>query len=83
LASYSFPTKQGPKFTKGITINIAFQALGFVLALAMSAYFRWENKRRDRVEGGRPNKDATLNVIEEFDLAPGESSGGGFVLAAF
>lgn len=79
LASYSFPTSQGPKFTKGITINIAFQGLGFILALAMSAYFRWENKRRDRVEGGRPNKDAALNVIEEFDLAPGKSGQSGLV----
>ncbi|GHJ88854.1 hypothetical protein NliqN6_5256 [Naganishia liquefaciens] len=70
LASYSFPTSQGPKFTKGITLNIAFQAFGFALALAMSAYFRWENKRRDRVEGPRAEGER-LNVIEEFDLAPG------------
>lgn len=71
LASYSFPTSQGPKFTKGITLNIAFQAFGFALALAMSAYFRWENKRRDRIEGPRAEGER-LNVIEEFDLAPGK-----------
>jgi hypothetical protein len=73
LASYSFPTSQGPKFTKGITLNIAFQALGFILALAMSAYYRWENKRRDRVEGERPAPGAVLNTMEEHDLARGEN----------
>ncbi|KAJ9097419.1 hypothetical protein QFC19_006789 [Naganishia cerealis] len=62
----------GPRFVKGIALNIAFQALGFILALSMSAYYRWENKRRDRVEGGRPPKDAVLNTMEEFDLAPGK-----------
>jgi hypothetical protein len=37
----------------------------------MSVYYRWENTRRDRVEGGRPPKGTVLNVIEEHDLAPG------------
>ncbi|KAJ9103229.1 hypothetical protein QFC21_002652 [Naganishia friedmannii] len=71
LASYSFPSKQGPRFVKGITLNLAFQALGFVIAMGMTAYYRWENKRRDRVEGGPPAEGAVLNTMEEFDLAPG------------
>lgn len=71
LASYSFPTAQGPKFTKGITLNLAFQALGFVIALSMTLYYRWENKRRDHVEGGRPPAGTLLNVVEDYDLAAG------------
>lgn len=74
LASYSFPTKQGPKFTKGITLNIAFQALGFALALGMSAYYRWENKRRDRAEGGPPAEGTVLDTEEHFDRSRGEHS---------
>ncbi len=38
----------------------------------MTLYYRMENKRRDRVEGGRPAKGAVLDVIEQHDLAPGE-----------
>ncbi|KAI5451618.1 hypothetical protein NCC49_001599 [Naganishia albida] len=72
LASYSFPTKQGPKFHKGITLNLAFQALGCVLALGMSAYYRWENKRRDRVEGGPPAEGTVLDTEEHFDRSRGE-----------
>jgi hypothetical protein len=32
---------------------------------------RWENKRRDKVEGGAPAKGTVLNVIEDHDLAVG------------
>lgn len=37
----------------------------------MTLYYRAENKRRDRIEGGRPVEGTVLNVIEEHDLAPG------------
>jgi hypothetical protein len=57
---------------KGITLNLAFQALGFVIAMGMTAYYRWENRRRDREEGGPPAEGAVLNTMEEFDLAPGK-----------
>lgn len=49
--------------------SIAFSLFAMVLSLAMSAYYRWENKRRDTEEGGRPPKSQVLNVIEEHDLA--------------
>lgn len=58
----------------GASVNVAFQCLGLVIALCMSYWFRRENKRRDIVEGGRPAPGTVLNVIEEFDLAPGEFS---------
>ncbi|WRT64333.1 uncharacterized protein IL334_001265 [Kwoniella shivajii] len=71
LAAFLFPTKEGPQYKKGATVNIAFQALGLLLVLAMTTYYRWENKRRDKVEGGRPPQGTHLNVVEEYDLAPG------------
>ena len=42
--------------------------------LGMTTYLRLENKKRDKVEGGRPPKGSHLETFEKFDLAPGESS---------
>ncbi|WWC86436.1 uncharacterized protein L201_001313 [Kwoniella dendrophila CBS 6074] len=71
LAAFLFPSKEGPQYRKGAIVNIAFQALGLILVLAMTMYYRYENKRRDKVEGGRPPKGTPINVVEEYDLAPG------------
>lgn len=71
-ASFLFPTPEKPTFRKGCIVNLTFQALGLVLGLAMTLYYRWENRRRDKVEGGRPPKGTQLEVIEYHDLAPGE-----------
>jgi hypothetical protein len=37
----------------------------------MTTYYRWENRRRDKVEGGRSAVGA-LEVLDKFDLAPGK-----------
>lgn len=71
LASFSFPDDEGPRYVKGIALNISFAALGIIISLSMSAYYRWENARRDKAEGGRPPMGEVLNVIEEHDLARG------------
>ena len=39
----------------------------------MTLWYRWENRRRDKVEGGRPPKGTPLDTLEKHDLAPGES----------
>ena len=70
-AAFLFPSKEKPQFKKGCTVNIAFACLGLCIMLGMTTFYRLENKRRDKVEGGRPPKGAHLNTIEEFDLAPG------------
>lgn len=69
-----FPSKEGPQFHKGCILNITFQCLGLLIMLGMTTYFRLENKRRDKVEGGRPPKGSYLETFEKFDLAPGTSS---------
>lgn len=55
-------------FHQGASINIAFQVLGFTIAGCLTVWFRLENKKRDRREGGPPEKGVVLNVIEEYDL---------------
>ncbi|KAK4684243.1 MFS transporter, ACS family, pantothenate transporter, partial [Tremellales sp. Uapishka_1] len=70
-AAFLFPSSEKPQWTKGCAINLAFQVFGLVIALSMTAYYRYENKRRDKVEGGRPPKGTVLDVIEQHDLAPG------------
>jgi hypothetical protein len=38
----------------------------------MTLYYRMENRRRDKVEGGRPVPGTQLETVEKFDLAPGK-----------
>ena len=71
VGSFSFPSKEGPQYKKGVAINIAFQLLGAALALAMTMYCRLENRRRDKVEGGRPATAEGLDVKTHFEKAPG------------
>lgn len=74
-AAFSFPSHEGPRYVKGALLNLSFQSLGFCIALGMTLYFRWENRRRDRVEGGRPEKGAILDTLTDYDRAVGESTG--------
>ncbi|GAA5971283.1 hypothetical protein JCM11641_008293 [Rhodosporidiobolus odoratus] len=72
LASFLFPSNEGPRFIKGASVNIAFQCLGLLIALCMTLYYRAENKRRDRVEGGRPPKGTRIEGCRtEYDKAVG------------
>ncbi|KAJ7662827.1 major facilitator superfamily domain-containing protein [Mycena polygramma] len=71
LAAFLFPTPEGPRYTKGCATNLAFAVLGLLVSLGMTAYYRWENRRRDEVEGGKPAGDAVVNVLEDYDLARG------------
>jgi hypothetical protein len=87
LASFVFPSVEGPRYVKGIALNIGFGVLGLAIALGMTVYYGArslldvrallksaagrENARRDRVEGGRPPPGEVLNVVEEHDQAKG------------
>jgi hypothetical protein len=71
LTPCSFPSAEGPQFTKGCSVNIAFQALGFCIVIGMTLWYRWENRRRDKAEGGRPPVGSALEVLDKYDLAPG------------
>lgn len=71
LASYSFPKEEGPRFLKGTALNIAFQSLGFCIALGMTLYYRYENRRRDRIEG-KPDHTARIDFSQgRYDKSTG------------
>ncbi|KAL7411142.1 major facilitator superfamily domain-containing protein [Mrakia frigida] len=71
LAAFLFPSLEGPKFIKGASINVAFQGLGFFITLGMYMYYKTENNRRDRREGGRPAPGTKIDVVNDYDLAVG------------
>ena len=41
LAAFLFPSVEGPQYTKGCKVNLAFQSFGLVLAGGMSLWYRW------------------------------------------
>jgi len=51
--------------------NILLRLADLVVLTQAQLSLRWENKRRDKVEGGAPAKGTVLNVIEDHDLAVG------------
>ncbi|SCZ93072.1 BZ3500_MvSof-1268-A1-R1_Chr6-2g08444 [Microbotryum saponariae] len=70
VAAFAFPSRQGPDYREGITLNLAFQGLGFTIAVCLTVFFRMENRRRDTIEG-TPKTGVTLNTMQKLDLAPG------------
>jgi hypothetical protein len=71
LAAFIFPTSEGPTWRKGFGVNLAFNLLAIVIALALTVYFRMENKRRDKREGGKPHVGTPQN-FQAYDLSPGK-----------
>jgi MFS family permease len=72
IGSFIFPSSEGPQYVPGVSVNIAFQCFGALVAVLMSLYYRRENARRDRVEGGRPESSGNLDVQADFDRAKGK-----------
>ncbi|KAL1407960.1 hypothetical protein Q8F55_004757 [Vanrija albida] len=70
LGSFSFPSAHAPHYYRGVYINLGMQCFGALASVLLSLWFRWENRRRDEVEG-KPDPDARLNVLEDFDKAVG------------
>lgn len=70
-AAFLFPKPEGPQFTKGCIVNLTFQCLGLVIALCMTLWYRYENRVRDKAEGGRPPPGTPLETLEYHDLASG------------
>ena len=70
-ATFLFPKTEGPAFSKGTYVNIAFQSLGFVIAIGLTLWYRYENARRDKAEGGRPPKTERIDISEHYDRSVG------------
>lgn len=71
LAAFIFPTSEGPRWHKGFGVNLAFNLMAIIIAVGLTVYYRWENKRRDRVEGGKPPAGMKQNFQDQYDLSPG------------
>jgi hypothetical protein len=71
LASFIFPSTDKPLWHKGFGLNLAFNALAAIIAVALHLSLRYENARRDRKEGGRPSDMTNVDVSTYNDLAPG------------
>jgi hypothetical protein len=71
LAAFIFPSNEKPFWRKGFGLNLAFNALAAIVALALYLNLRCENARRDRKEGGRPSNMTDVDVHTYNDLAPG------------
>ncbi|BEI84346.1 hypothetical protein CcaverHIS002_0409500 [Cutaneotrichosporon cavernicola] len=68
-AAFLFPKTEGPAYKKGSSVNLAFQCLGLAIAVAMTTWFRIENRRRDRVE--RPEERVEVVEEDKFGRAAG------------
>jgi MFS family permease len=71
LASFSFPSNEKPFWHRGFGLNLAFNALSAIVAVALYLSLRYENARRNRKEGGRPSDMTDVDVYKYNDLAPG------------
>ncbi|GAO48440.1 MFS general substrate transporter [Saitoella complicata NRRL Y-17804] len=72
LASFIFPSSEGPEYRKGFGLNIAFNGLAAVTALALMFLVKRENERRDRIEGPLPKEDeGRVDTVGMHDLARG------------
>jgi hypothetical protein len=65
LASpFIFPTADAPRWRLGFGLNLGFSC-------AMIVYYRYENARRDKEEGGPPRPGQKVEAAKLHDLAPG------------
>jgi hypothetical protein len=71
LASFSFPSSQGPLYIQGLSLNLAFSVLTSLLGLSLFLILKAENKRRDSVEGPPPEDLSRVDTAQYFDNATG------------
>ncbi|KIJ22400.1 hypothetical protein M422DRAFT_197193, partial [Sphaerobolus stellatus SS14] len=69
LGSHLFPSIEGPRYIKGFGVSCALQFLAVVCAVILTIYFRYENKRRDRIYG-RVDPNERVDTRELADQAP-------------
>ncbi|GAB5588219.1 hypothetical protein Unana1_03119 [Umbelopsis nana] len=71
LASFSFPSSQGPLYIQGMALNLAFSVLTGLLGLSLFIILKMENKRRDSIEGPPPENLSRIETAQYFDKATG------------
>ncbi|CAE6341743.1 unnamed protein product [Rhizoctonia solani] len=71
LGSYIYPEREAPRYIRGFAICCGFAWWGFLLACTLSGLWWLENRRRDRVEGGRPDEGIAPDTALHADKAVG------------
>ena len=65
IATYSFLTKDAPKYTLGYSICIAFISLTIVSSTAYFTALTFENAKRDRIAASQDSESASALTDEE------------------
>ncbi|ORX39540.1 MFS general substrate transporter [Kockovaella imperatae] len=68
---FIFPSKDNPRWPLGFGMNLAFSFAAILTAAFMTVWYRMENQRRDRNEGGPPLSGSKVEQAKLHDLAPG------------
>jgi MFS family permease len=71
LAAFIFPSADKPHWHKGFGLNLAFNGLAAIVAVALYLSLRYENVRRDRKAANRPSDIADMDIDTYNDLATG------------
>ncbi|KAF8652407.1 hypothetical protein AX16_004435 [Volvariella volvacea WC 439] len=69
LGSHIFPKSEGPRYENGFGISCALAFLAALCALVLTASYRIENTRRDRLYG-KPEPNARVDTSVLADKAP-------------
>ncbi|RSH80868.1 hypothetical protein EHS25_007037 [Saitozyma podzolica] len=70
-SGYLFPAKDSPRYMMGSAVCLALSAAGSIFTLIYQGLIRWENKRRDAHEGGKPEPGFIPDTASFADDAPG------------
>ncbi|KAI0266526.1 MFS general substrate transporter [Gloeopeniophorella convolvens] len=70
LGSHLFPAIEGPRYIKGFSVLTGLLFLGSICSFILTAHFRYENARRDRVYG-KHTPETRVDTSELADRAPG------------
>ncbi|CAE6412546.1 unnamed protein product [Rhizoctonia solani] len=71
LGSYIYPEREAPQYTRGFAICCGFAWWGFLLSCILSGLWWLENRKRDKMEGGRPDTDVAPDTALHADKAVG------------
>ena len=70
-SGYLFPKSEGPRYTRGATVEVTLSVAGMIFTFIYMGLIRWENARRDKKEGGPPAQGHRPDTANHADDAEG------------
>jgi len=70
-SGYLFPSKDSPKYTNGLIVEVALSVGGMIFTAIYQILIKWENAKRDKREGGPPAPGFRPDTATYADDAPG------------